>query len=368
MVPSNFIPATYEESRAAFAAYLPVIQSAWGDATWNSHPVAVGEELFIDWIMARGEKNAGARKMLILSTGLHGIEGYAGAMFLRVFMDEYLPRLRPEDTDLLLIHPLNPWGMKMRRRVNQNNVDLNRNFVRGAFVDANPDYARLNGFLNPVGVFSPQGAWLKFGSRLLGQILRLGAGRIKAAMLRGQVSYPRGVYFGGQARQPETQFAMQLLQEALRGCSQALLLDVHTGYGPAGRLTLVNSPLETRSGGTLAGLFGYPLVASANPQEFYAIDGDMVDWVYAWLGENAPQMRFYGTALEYGTLGDSLPAQIISMAATVWENQAFWFGGQGARAGYEALFLPASPAWADSVLSDTRQALDGILRAEGFMP
>jgi predicted deacylase len=68
------------------------------------------------------------QKRLILTTGLHGIEGYAGSGILQLFTDEFLPCIDPETTGIILIHPINLYGMKHWTRFNKNNVGLNRNF------------------------------------------------------------------------------------------------------------------------------------------------------------------------------------------------------------------------------------------------
>src|SRR5215510_13293421 len=83
-----------------------------------------GESLGIDiaWIGSRQPKN-----VLVHSSGLHGVEGFAGSAIHLQFLNA-LPTLAP-DTAILLVHILNPFGMAWLRRVNENNVDLNRNFI-----------------------------------------------------------------------------------------------------------------------------------------------------------------------------------------------------------------------------------------------
>ena len=72
--------------------------------------------------------------------------GYCNSSF-----KEYLPRLDPETTGLLLVHPINAYGMKHRTRVNKNSVDLNRNFEDDldSLKPLNPHYESLAHLLNP---------------------------------------------------------------------------------------------------------------------------------------------------------------------------------------------------------------------------
>ena len=132
-------PETYETSRKRFRQNLSVIQKRWGGATLSKQQIA-DDDLSIDWISADAlERN---EKVLIFTTGEHGVEGYVGSAMLQHLIDEYLPRLDPRTTGLLLVHSINPWGMKHHRRVNANNIDLNRNFLWDASFDPtfNPKY------------------------------------------------------------------------------------------------------------------------------------------------------------------------------------------------------------------------------------
>src|SRR5262245_8050563 len=103
------------------------------------------EELGIDiaWFGARRP-----RRVLLHSSGLHGVEGFAGSAIQLQLLDD-APALAG-DAALVVVHILNPYGMAWLRRVNENNVDLNRNF-RGdnSYAGAPATYAKLDGFLNP---------------------------------------------------------------------------------------------------------------------------------------------------------------------------------------------------------------------------
>ena len=56
-----------------------------------------------------------------------------------------------EDWSLLMIHALNPFGMAHLRRVNEDNVDLNRNFLLAGeqFRGSPQRYRDLDPLLNP---------------------------------------------------------------------------------------------------------------------------------------------------------------------------------------------------------------------------
>jgi hypothetical protein len=138
-------------------------------------------------------------------------------------------------------------------------------------------------------------------------------------------------------------------------------------------MTLVNSPLEKVPAAEWAERFGYPRVVAADADAFYAMRGDMLDYFYDQTGKEFPALRYFGTAFEFGTMGDSLPAAIRSLRATVFENQAWHVGAadspveEKVQAEFRALFFPCERDWREKALLDARQAFDGILAAEGFL-
>ncbi|HLH31955.1 MAG TPA: DUF2817 domain-containing protein, partial [Terriglobia bacterium] len=104
-----------------------------------------GEDLTIDIVWFGASE---PRRVVVHSSGLHGVEGFAGsAIQLQLLSD--VPVL-PADTAVFVVHILNPYGMSWLRRVNEHNVDLNRNFREpGTYRGAPDDYAKANWFINP---------------------------------------------------------------------------------------------------------------------------------------------------------------------------------------------------------------------------
>jgi len=376
--PQTLFAKSFAESRARFRASLESIRRRWPTATLISHPLSAGEDLTIDWIEAAPTEHA--RKLLFFTAGEHGIEAYVGTGMLQLFCSQYIPRLDPASTGLVLVHTINPWGMKHRRRVNAGNVDLNRNFIWGAeeaerLYDPafNLQYHRLSALLNPqMPVRGAAASNLAFIFRLLGAMASVGASGLRQSTLVGQYHTPRGVYYGGQARQEETGVLMALYRRHFSSYPQILHLDMHTGYGPRYQMSLVNSYLETVESAEFARGFDYPLVVKANPAEFYSIRGDMIDFVYRLVAEEFPGKRLYSTSFEFGTFGDTTLAALRSMRATILENQLHWNGAQGKadRATvleeFGELFAPTEARWRDKAIADARQAFEGILKDQGY--
>jgi hypothetical protein len=291
-------------------------------------------------------------------------------------MDEFAPRLNHENTGLLLVHAINPWGMKNRRRCNENNVDLNRNFVWDKNFDPkiNPDYEPLNSMLNPMwpleNLFVSD---MAFSARLLGNLIKMGNPHVRQGMLSGQYVHPQGVQFGGQALQEGTQVMFGLFEQALEEYGQVIHFDLHTGYGPRYQMSMVNAAREPTSGPELRQRFNYPLIVAATPSEFYSITGDITEYFYQLRQEKYPSKRLFATCFEFGTFGDSLPAQIRSMRATILENRLYQHGAKSerlrnsVRKEYEELFFPAEAKWRAKAMADCRQALSGILSGFGLL-
>ena len=371
---SALFPTSYEESRQRFRGYLENIRARWPAAQLGSQPLAAEADLTLDWIEAGALQEN--EKVLLFTLGEHGVEAFTGSAMLALFVQEFLPALDPATTGLVLVHAINPWGMKHLRRVNAANVDLNRNFVwdqKGLDPTTNPDYTRAESFLNPPGqAGSMAGMQLAFVGGLVAILMKLGAARFRRSTLLGQYRFSRGIYYGGDALQEETLCVMELFRQAVAAYERLLLLDMHTGYGPRYRMSVVNSAFEARDSHKLKQAFGYPDVVKSDPAEFYAMQGDMIDYIYTLVSHVAPEKHLYAATFEFGTFGESLGAALRSLRTLIFENRAYWYGvandslKTGIAREITELFNPPEPAWQASAIENARRAFRGILKAEGF--
>ena len=366
-------PDSYESSRARFLQDAERLGTQWTSARLETHRLQNFPDLSIDWLWAEPRTR---ETLVLISTAEHGIEGYVGSAMLKLFMDEFAPRLNPADTGLLLVHAINPWGMKNHLRVNPNHVDLNRNFVfDGVFSPTiNPEYELIEPFLNPQRPVRPlsQEA-IPFLMKVIKNMISPGRARVQAASLLGQHRHPKGIYFGGTKVEEETAVLMKLYQTALEAYGRFVQIDIHTGYGPRDQMTVIIPPLDPTPSSQAADKVKYPLVQKIDADEFYAISGDMGEYVYRLRDANYPEKQVFVAGFEFGTFGDTLPALIRSLRITVLENQLRHHGASDAqaeaqvRAEYEELFFPADAAWREKALRDGRQAFEGILGAFGIL-
>ncbi len=90
------------------------------------HPLTgpAGESLATD-VATLGSPDAATRLLVI--SGTHGVEGFAGSMCQTRWLTEGVAV--PDDVAIVLVHAINPYGFAWIRRVNEDNVDLNRNCI-----------------------------------------------------------------------------------------------------------------------------------------------------------------------------------------------------------------------------------------------
>jgi len=368
-------PATFQESRTYFRSQLENVKKIWPSATLSKHTISEAEDLTIDWITTNPVRQK--EKLILITTGLHGLEGFVGAAMLDLFIKEFISLLDPEGTGIQLVHSINPWGMANARRVTRNNVDLNRNFMerQEVFLDEfNPDYKNLDGILNPVHPLKP--FWkeeIGFLKNVIVNLSRYGVRSLRGAVMLGQQSNPAGLYFSGREFQPETIFLKNLIIQGLSSYSSVVHIDMHTGYGPSYQMTMVNSPAETRKPDQLINDFQYPRILQADPKQFYSMQGDMVDWVYRFKETDYPNVKHFGTAFEFGTYGEGILKEIKSLRTMIFENQASQHGSTSEKLESKMrkeileMYFPQSIKWREKVIFDCRQAFSGVLSAEGFL-
>jgi len=187
----------------------------------------------VGWFGAAKPKN-----VLLHCSGTHGIEGYAGSAIQLASIGSGRHRV-PEGDALVYVHVLNPYGMAWRRRVNENNVDLNRNFLPPdeAYAGASDGYRLLSDTLNPKG---RAGRFPEFFLlRSVSKIVRYGYTALKQAVTEGQYEFPKGLFFGGRDLEEGPGRYLEWLVEALGACERVIGIDVHTGLGPYGEDTLL---------------------------------------------------------------------------------------------------------------------------------
>jgi hypothetical protein len=151
---------------------------------------------------------------------------------------------------ILLVHALNPFGFSTSRRVNEENIDLNRNFLTEAefkeVVNRDPNFAgyvTIDYLINPTKLLFPTiflNEWFEFFKSIYA-ILRYGILFIKRAIVAGNYYMPTGLGYGGTKLSTSAKSLIDLVTklEIPKRAKNVVLIDVHTGLGPSGVDTLL---------------------------------------------------------------------------------------------------------------------------------
>lgn len=301
-----------------------------------------GEDLGVD-IGSFGSENP--RRVLLHSSGLHGVEGFAGSAIQLQLLNE-LPRLSP-DTALIIVHALNPYGMAWLRRFNENNVDLNRNFISDeTYAGAPPAYASLDSFLNPQSPPALDFYTLRAG--LL--ILRYGMPALSQAVVGGQYEYPKGLFFGGKRLQPGPEMYQSFLLRSLASAQRIVAIDVHTGLGKYAEDTLL---VEDNGYETLRQMFG-DRITRLDPQQgpAYRIRGGL-DSLIPHL---KPKAEVFFLTQEFGTYGATKVLHALR-EENRWQHYGDRTLDHPTKRILKDTFCPPDESWRQSVLKRGRELL-----------
>lgn len=300
---------TYAEARTQF---LFAADGAGLPVQAHRHPLvgADGEDLGID--VARFGA-ADAQRLLIVTSGCHGVEGFCGSgIQVALLRDPSLHQAAAAaHVALLYVHALNPWGFSWWRRTTQENVDLNRNFVDFSQpLPHNAGYDELAHALVPASWPPPAAA----DAAIADFITRNGVRAFQTAVSSGQHDHPEGLFFAGRNPTWSHVAWRQILREQAQRCSRLAWIDLHTGLGPSGHGERIFGARDDAAAMSRARDWWGPQVTSIydGSSASAQLSGMAFEAVY---GE-CPQAEYTGMALEYGTL--PLNEVMLALRADQW--------------------------------------------------
>ena len=235
MTLSRHFASGYTEARARF---LAAAAAAGARLESFRHPLRgpAGEMLFTD-VARLGAKDA--RKALVTVSATHGVEGHCGSgAQVATFAEGVLGAL-PRDTGYVAIHAINPHGFAWSRRVTEDNVDLNRNFVdHAAPYPTNQGYAELREAICPAAWTPESRAAAKATLDAYGA--RHGAMAFQQAVSGGQYADAEGIFFGGHAPTWSNRTLRRIFARLAEHARDIAVIDYHTGLGPWGHGEVIN--------------------------------------------------------------------------------------------------------------------------------
>lgn len=370
---SEYFYNSYDEIRTHLEERVSKLKEKGIAVETSDYAVDESDKLYIDNIYLPSENKK--ENLIVLTTGVHGMEGYIGSVMLDVFFEEIYPDINTENTGILIIANVNPYGMKYMRRYNENNVDLNRNFILdwdNFDMASNKDYPEVKDFLQPEGKIG-NALWHEAGFylSLAKEAITKGADKVSDALLTGQYEYPEGVYYGGNGDEKSTAYLKSVFNDCLDGEYKNIVhIDIHSGYGPRYNMVIFNSVYETMTEAETKKTFGYDYVISHDSESFYATTGDTTDYFYRLAESKSTDKELFSTCFEFGTIGDSFLDSILSLKYTVDENRQHRFpsdskiSSEVVKENYYELFYPTEKEWREKTVADFAAATQGVLNAK----
>ncbi len=300
-----------------------------------------------------------AARTLVVCSGTHGVEGFAGSGIQTGLLQEGINARLPEGVSVLLIHALNPYGMAHLRRFTEDNVDLNRNFRDHA--EPHPRnllYETLAEAIAPqsLSFWSEIRSW----SRLLWYRLTAGKAASQAAVSGGQYSHPDGLFYGGTFDTWSNRTVRAVIRRYFSHASHVVLVDLHTGLGKYGAAEVIlNVPESSPEYERAAAIWGQRVKTTVTGA---SVSTHLEASLKLAIPQMLPNAEVTPVSLEFGTVP---PMHVLKAVRA--ENWLHHHAGPEHRKAGELkarllrTFYPDSELWKTSVMNQGREVVDSAL-------
>jgi predicted deacylase len=253
-----------------------------------------GKPLFLDTATI-GQR--AAKSALLLISGTHGVEGYFGSGAQTGLLRKGLAGRALKNAKIVLLHALNPFGFSWDRRMNEDNADVNRNFVDHASPPENTAYDSLAEEIAPKDISAE--TMKRANEKLRAYAEKHGAFALQEAISRGQYNHADGIYFGGLSESWSAAMLKDVFREELAGVESLTVIDFHTGLGDCGAAEMITEHLPATDAYAKAKSMWGALVRSSEAGESLSapLTGTIDQAMMAWM--KGKQLTF--AALEVGT-------------------------------------------------------------------
>ncbi len=363
---SIYFNDSYTEARAEFRKASEKIKYVFPETkTFSINvPSQIDNDLTIDFCFIPGTVDTS--KIIIISSGVHGVEGYVGSAVQLNIMSKFIKAELLEKTSILFIHSVNPYGFKYARRVTENNVDLNRNseIDDKLYATINKGYPEVYDLINKKGKVNTNSMANKFFFiKAINAIRKATMPVLRQAILQGQYQFPEGLYFGGKKAEPQIESLVPIIDSICNPYQTIFAIDLHTGFGARGQLHLFPNPVESAMKTRMETLFDGYHIDWGDSDEFYTVTGDFVNY----LGKINPEKTFIPMTFEYGTMNSQTTmGSLKSMHIMILENQGEQFGFETnsdstkVKTDLLEMYNPSSESWKTQILSTTNDLLEKV--------
>lgn len=231
-----------------------------------------------------------AKRLLVMITGVHGVEHFAGSACAIDWIECGGPEQLPPDLGVLVIHAINPWGAAWCRRYTEDNVDLARNFWGEHPPESvNAAYEQIHGTLSEQTPASIP----KFLTEHFATNGKHGA---IEALMGGQYHHADGFAFGGTKPCWSRRTIETILAAQVGVATSVCLVEFHSGLGDRGAAMVVT--MQSGAGfERVTGYFGKGVIAPRQTRETHSAMGHTTDGYLECLGDR----DVASIVLEFGT-------------------------------------------------------------------
>ena len=345
----------YSAQRARFLAAVARMNGA---VTHYPHPLTgpEGEALSTD-VAVIGDPQAG--NLMLVVSGTHGVEGYYGSDSQIAWLESLEATTLPDNVALVLVHLINPWGTAHLRRVNEDNADLNRNFID--FAAGAPDNAAYVD-LHPVYTCRDLNGKERAESEALLQAKRQTVGwlGVKRVVEAGQYEFADGIFFGGRQASWSHLTLKTIIDRHLSHARRLISFDLHTGAGAYGHpMLMAIAEREYPALQEARQIFGdwlTILITGAGRDSETGVTATATGYLSQFMLDHLPQTRLLQLVVECGTLeGEEMHRRVRD------DHWLHLYGDPASETGqkikqdlYEG-FYPEDPDWQALIAFRTRQ-------------
>ena len=283
--------------------FLAAAKAAGASLAEYRHPLTgpSGEPLSTD-VAVLGDPHA--KRVLVALSGTHGIEGFYGSDCQIKWLQALTGRTLPDDVAVLMIHLINPWGTAWMRRVNEDNIDLNRNYLN--FTQALPDNQRYEALHEIYTCTQLQGPKRERADALLNKRIRKeGWSAVMSIVEAGQYAHHDGLFYGGKAPAWSNKTLRKIIQEHLAHAEVAMCFDLHTGAGDYGHpmlMTIAQSSYPAlHDAQAVYGPWLYTLLTGAESKSDTGVAATATGYTSQAMLDALPQVHLMPFVIECGT-------------------------------------------------------------------
>ncbi|MFM0202819.1 M14 family metallopeptidase [Paraburkholderia fungorum] len=349
---SQYFQRSYANARERYRRAAEVIQARVETHVIPEHQGLEGEDLSTD-VVRLGP--ATARRMLVLTSGTHGVEGFCGsAAQIALLHDRPLQALLDKlNVAILVVHAINPYGFSHLSRTNEDNVDLNRNSIDFSQpLPVNPAYDDLHALLVPSS-WPPSD---ENAAAIADYISQRGEQAYQRALTVGQYQHADGMFFGGHRSVWSTRVLQRVFEQHGAACDSIGWIDFHTGLGPYGHGEKIC--VGRLGNGELQRARNWWGADVTSPLDGTSVAANVAGPVLDTLRRTCAHADTTAIAIEYGTI--PLVDMLHMLRADVWLRQHPQAEKQqinSIREAIRAAFYCDDDAWRGMILGQARAAI-----------